>query len=97
MDDTNSPTQFDLLETKNKERLLNWCRKHLEPIKTINRKYSSYGLKHLFENSDEGISYITNGAFKGAMEVLGFKHTQGVNWYFNISQKSINKLRRETR
>ena len=46
---------------------------------------TSYGIKHRFERSPGGF-YITNGAFKGAMMFEGYKHSQGVNWYFNIKK-----------
>lgn len=90
---------LDALEEMDKEirkELLNWCKKSFKPIKSINKKCSSsYGLKHLFERDKEAkSSYVSNEAFRGAMIKLGFKHTDDRNMYFNISQKSVNDLRR---
>ena len=42
-----------------------WIETNLKPTKTFNDRRTSYGLKHLFE--DTGGFYIGNGAFKGAM------------------------------
>lgn len=82
-------------ETTRKE-LLNWCEKSFKPIKSINKKSTtSYGLKHLFERDEETeSSYVSNEEFRGAMIKLGFEHTDDMNMYFNISQKSLNDLRR---
>lgn len=79
-----------------KKELLEWCEKSFKPIKSINKKSTtSYGLKHLFERDEETkASYVSNEEFRGAMIKLGFEHTDDVNMYFNISQKSLNNLRR---
>lgn len=84
------------MDTEIRKELLNWCEKSFKPIKSINKKCSSsYGLKHLFERDKEAkSSYVSNEAFRGAMIKLGFKHTDDRNMYFNISQKSVNDLRR---
>ncbi|WP_256263116.1 hypothetical protein [Staphylococcus sp. HMSC073C12] len=79
-----------------KKELLEWCEKSFKPIKSINKKSTtSYGLKHLFERDEETkASYVSNEEFRGAMIKLGFEHPDDVNMYFNISQKSLNNLRR---
>lgn len=79
-----------------KKELLEWCEKSFKPIKSINKKSTtSYGLKHLFERDEKTkASYVSNEEFRGAMIKLGFEHTDDVNMYFNISQKSLNNLRR---
>jgi len=79
-----------------REELLVWCEKSFKPIKNINKKSTtSYGLKHLFERHEETkSSYVSNEEFRGAMIKLGFEHTDDMNMYFNISQKSVNDLRR---
>lgn len=63
--------------------LLNWCVK-LKKRKLFNRMQTSYGLKHRFER-DTGIK-VSNGAFKGAMLLVGFtvKDMENVNWNFNV-------------
>lgn len=58
-------------------------------IKTINKRHSSYGLKHVAE---KGIGYITNGAFICAAVFSGFEFkASGPNAYFNISEKSLKQ------
>lgn len=70
--------------------LIDWIQKNFIPIKTFNDKApSSYGLKHIFEHSENGF-YIDNECFKHAMLECGFKarNEKELNWIFNISQKS---------
>ena len=83
------------MDEETREELLDWCKKSFKRIKSINRKSTtSYGLKHLFERDEETkASYVSNEEFRGAMIKLGFEHTDDVNMYFNISQKSLNNLR----
>ncbi|WP_430534425.1 hypothetical protein [Listeria rocourtiae] len=75
--------------------LVAWCDDNLQKIKSINRKHTSYGLKHRFEYSSGGF-YVTNGAFKKAMLEAGFDYIPGrsasKNWCFNVSEKSIKLL-----
>lgn len=84
------------MDEETREELLDWCKKSFKRIKSINRKSTtSYGLKHFFERDKETkSSYVSNEEFRGAMIKLGFEHTDDVNMYFNISQKSVNDLRR---
>ena len=84
------------MDEKTRKELLEWCEKSFKRIKSINRKSTtSYGLKHLFERDKETkSSYVSNEEFRGAMIKLGFEHIDDVNMYFNISQKSLNDLRR---
>lgn len=64
----------------------------IDKIKTINRKHSSYSLKHIAEKK---IGYISNGVLIAAAIHCGFdaKITPGQpNVNFNMSEKSIKKL-----
>ena len=91
--DVNSIDNYNSLVTNQKQIILNWCLS-LVKIKTINKKHTSYGLKHKFEESSQGF-YVTNGAFKGAMIAAGFKtqeHDSVINLCFNVSEKSIKDL-----
>lgn len=78
------PNLFNELPDEDKQKLLNWIDENFYPIKSFNNKHTSYGLKHKLP------FYITNGAFKGAMLVAGYKvkNKSDRNWVFNISQKS---------
>ncbi|MGF9891553.1 hypothetical protein ABEX78_23120 [Priestia megaterium] len=88
-DPYNDTKQFNNLTEEEQEVLLTWVKNNFMPIKCFTVNHSSYALKHLFENSDEGF-YIPNGAFKAAMVKCGYKaeDENAVNWYFNISKKS---------
>lgn len=86
----NSIEEFEKLGTVQKLILVDWIKNHFEPIKSWNLKNSSYGMKGIFERSENGF-YITNGAFKGAMLECGFnvKDKNALNWNFNVSRKSL--------
>ena len=83
------PEHYDKLTSEQKAILCGWIDCNLLPRRTVNRNYSSYGLKHLFEESALGF-YITNGQFKGAMLECGFDpyDEDDKNWCFGISEKS---------
>lgn len=94
MEKANMPEDFYELSVNEQQILVNWC-KQLDKIKTFNKWHNSYNLKHIFEFSENGF-YVTNGAFKQAMILAGFnyrKQGDGTNWIFNISEKSVKKLR----
>jgi hypothetical protein len=63
---------------------------------TINRKYSSYQLKHFAEKTAEG-GYISNGALIAAAYYLGFDVEpdggHSPNACLNISSKTVTPLR----
>lgn len=87
--------EFDNLNKDQQKILLDWCR-NFDEIKTINSKYSSYGLKEIFTKSRHGF-YISNGMFKGAMIKTGFQYkpreSTPQNWEFNISIDSIRRVK----
>ena len=69
--------------------LLNWIRENIRPRKTPNKMHTSYGLKHIFEESERGF-YVTNNQFKDAMLTAGFAPVDPnrKNWWYCISEKS---------
>lgn len=87
----NSPYSFYDLTKEEQTTLLDWCRQ-LEKQEKMNKKHTSYSLKHIFEKNN---FYITNGAFKEAMIVAGFDiaDEKALNWTFNICGKSLKKVR----
>lgn len=90
---TDELKEFDLLADSQKRILVEWC-SSIVPIRSINTKHTSYGLKHLFNNAPNGF-YVTNGAFKKAMLEAGFEYkcvNNSINWFFNISEKSIKAM-----
>jgi predicted HTH transcriptional regulator len=82
------PADFMNLDDETRQRVITWCKKYFIQSDSYNHDNTSYGLKHVFEE-DTGI-YLTNGQFKGAMLLSGFKNEKNeqLNWYFNISKKS---------
>ena len=90
--------EFKKLSNSERLTLLDWC-SQITKIKTISNKWTSYGLKHVFERSKNGF-YITNDAFIYAMYKLDFKLKRcyycSPNFCFNISLKSLKELVRET-
>lgn len=100
MNKFDDPEHYKELSDSRKLALKDFC-KSFERIKGFNLYYSSYGLKHIFEDlytdelQDEKFgSRISNGQFKGAMLEAGFevKDKQAQNWHFNISKRSIKQL-----
>lgn len=85
----NDPVDFLELSLKEQESLIKFCVTYFIPRKTRNSHYTSYGFKHVFENTEGGF-YITNGQFKGAMLISGFKPVNKfcLNSIYCISQKS---------
>jgi biotin operon repressor len=82
-----NPHHLKELAVEEQKELVDWCKINFEKIQSFNDRYTSYGLKHIFEKDNY---YITNGQFKGAMLKAGFKvkDYDELNWTFNISQKS---------
>jgi hypothetical protein len=87
------PEHYDELTSPQMEALQLWIANNLVPIGSINKRCTSYGLKHFFEAASGGF-YISNGMFKGAMLVAGYRvgDVSAKNWHFNVSQKSVNRL-----
>jgi len=73
--------------------IADWLRTHVSPIKTINQRRSSYGLKHLAEKFHPH-HYVTNGAFIAAAILSDylFKTNEGPNVYFGMSERSLKLL-----
>ena len=66
------------------EATRNWIQRRLRPIKTLNRRCTSYGLKHVCERE---IGYVTNGVFIAAMAACGYRvKRHGANAYFNVAK-----------
>lgn len=64
----------------------------IKKVKNINKKRTSYDLKHIAEKS---IGYISNGVFIAAAVHSGFNYKylpKSLNASFNMSEKSIKQL-----
>jgi hypothetical protein len=72
------------------ERTMAWLQENIPPIKTINHRHTSYGLKDITERE---IGYITNGVFIAAALILGYKpkFRDSPNVEFAMSEKAIRR------
>lgn len=73
-------------------RTVDWLRQNVEPVKTINSKRSSYGLKHIAE---QDVGYITNGVFIAAAIIAGYGYKidpGSPNVPFAMSEKSLKQI-----
>ncbi len=70
-----------------------WLEDNIEPIKTVNRRHSSYGLKHIAEPHSPK-RYLTNGVFIAAALIAGYPvmFDDTPNPSFGMSEKSIKAL-----
>jgi hypothetical protein len=68
-----------------------WLRENIAPTKTINKRHTSYGLKHVAEHD---IGYITNGVFIAAGIITGYPYEIlpfFPNVPFGMSEKSFRE------
>lgn len=86
----NDCRDFAALEDSGKTILLDWIFVTFKPSKKIYGA-TSYGMKHEFERSRQGF-YVTNGQFKGAMLMLGYRAINqfDLNWKFKIEKALWN-------
>lgn len=84
--------EYEVLSKEEKHALQKWIATHMRGRKTINDGYTSYGLKHMFEDCEVGF-YISNGQFKGAMIAAGFTpcNPNMRNHCYCISQKGVRQ------
>lgn len=84
MQNNQAPIDFDRVE-----RLIPLCKSLFKPIKSLNKRHSSYSLKHVVENIIG--DYVSNGELISAMIILGYSfkiaHYDSPNCYFNVSAK----------
>lgn len=96
------PEEFE----KNRKSLMaeasdvKWCSEwligNLAPIKSINLRSTSYGLKHLIGRYSPR-KYLTNGAFISGAIIAGYRYRtfpDSPNVSFGISQRSVSALSR---
>lgn len=75
-----------LTDKKHQEKIQNWIKSNL--INTINKKHTSYGIKHACEKK-LGF-YVSNYDIKYNMAILGIKGVEegmfSVNYFYPISE-----------
>lgn len=82
------------LSNERQESLKDWISRNLKRTTRKNDRVTSYGLKHIAERRLR--FYISNADMKKAMAECGFScyGTGNQNWFFNVSQRSINEVSR---
>ncbi len=96
----NLPLDISGFDIKQLEWALDFAHACGDPIKSINQKHTSYGLKHLAERrakklSENEVNYITNGALILAMVDAGFRFVRdgdSPNVCFNVSERALKNL-----
>jgi hypothetical protein len=76
-------------DTEQFEKALSWCLRYLVLSKRVNKRYTSYGLKHICEPF---IGYVTNGTFIAAFLAAGgtvFPVLSSPNPHFNVTDGSV--------
>ena len=68
-----------------------WIADNMAIVKALNKRHSSYGLKHLAERHRG--EYVSNGAFIAGAILVGLKYSNDYSPCFNISEDSIQRLR----
>ncbi len=74
------------------ETTVTWLRENIEPTKTVNKRQTSYGIKHV---ADKDIGYITNGVFIAAGIIAGYPYEivpGSPNVPFGMSEKSLREV-----
>ena len=89
-----SGLRFADMPGEHMDELVKWIDGNLSPIKTINYRCSSYGMKHLAER-DMSFGYVSNLQMKVALHLCGFRANDEslLNPFFNVSQRSLNAVR----
>jgi hypothetical protein len=72
--------------------VVTWLRENVEPTRTVNKRRTSYGIKHVAEKD---IGYITNGVFIAAGIIAGYPYEivpGSPNVPFGMSEKSLKEI-----
>lgn len=96
----NAPLNISSFDKTQLDWALDFAQACGEPIRTINKNHTSYGLKHLAERqakklSNNEVNYITNGALILAMVDAGFRFVRdgdSPNVFFNVSERTLKKI-----
>lgn len=75
------------------EHTVTWLQENVEPIRTVNRRHTSYGIKHIVEKD---IGYITNGVMIAAGIIAQYPYefvADSSNVLFGMSEKSLKDVK----
>lgn len=78
-----SDKQEDQIDKTKLEHIISFIEMWFDKTKSIRKKQSSYGLKHLVERNIN--TYVSNGELIASMIICGYKYkVDGINCYFNV-------------
>ena len=86
----NRPEGYDILSHEEQTALRDWIAANMRQARTPDPHWTSYGLKHRFEESEGGF-YITNGQYKAAMLMAGYEPVDRteLNWRFRARLRGL--------
>lgn len=93
-----STEKEEVFDTAKIEKIKCFIVENIGRIKTINREISSYGIKHIIEDSVG--EYVSNGECIKAFIELGFNVAEqqgGLNAYFNVSSADLAMIKHKRR
>jgi hypothetical protein len=83
-----SDKEDDQIDKNELEHIINFIELRFDKTKSINKKRSSYGLKHLVERNIN--TYVSNGELIASMIICDYKYkVDGINCYFNVTTNSV--------
>lgn len=76
------------LPEEEQQKVFEWIREYIKPRRIVNRRHSSYGIKHALYHFTK--VYVTNNQFKHAMLLCGYEPVDAneLNWQYRISERS---------
>lgn len=85
---SHSHKKEDQIDKNKLEHIINFIELWFDKTKSINKKQSSYGLKHLVERNID--AYVSNGELIASMIICDYKYkVDGINCYFNVTTNSV--------
>jgi len=85
---SHSDKEEDQIDKTKLEHIIRFIEMWFDKTKSINKKQSSYGLKHLVERNID--TYVSNGELIASMIICDYKYkVDGINCYFNVNTNNV--------
>jgi len=85
---SHSDKEEDQIDKTQLEHIIRFIEMWFDKTKSINKKQSSYGLKHLVERNID--TYVSNGELIASMIICDYKYkADGINCYFNVNTNNV--------
>ena len=83
-----SDKEEDQIDKNKLEHIINFIELRFDKTKSINKKQSSYGIKHLVERNIG--TYVSNGELIASMIICDYKYkVDGINCCFNVNTNNV--------